>query len=502
MDYFLSSNKIGVFIEGKPLYDNSYIKINLNNNIIPIYDQFKQNKTGFLQSKYSVNFVIGMNQIEFRYFNQHYKSEKGNVLVDKITVKQPESEIELNDCIIFQSTNTLTVDGNPLQEIYQGYQRDIKFNFNDIESIQQIEKTTDHQSLKQQSEQMPSRLFYGTNLKQTDGDTISLYFDLNKTTHPVIVNDVFKSNPNYIYTFKLYSYFQDLSQATETFDPKTDKYIGVLNTNDPEDRYNIKKYNIFSIKDFVQKKSIRVLYQDTMETSPFGDKGYNGTYGNLAKELTGEFIKNNIVFFNFTNEPLKDKYGRFLQDQYYGEQVKEHILSYNLIWNGLQTPSYSSSNEQYSQRYNDYIHEQMLEQDYNRRGIWKNLDTYEKDSVTELNSNIDLMHDQSEGNDVGRILWVQGTNPANDYHEDYFYYQAYSMNINGIYTINDVQYTNNKFYIFIPKYVKEKRNYEYNIIRDKILSKKDEQLKVYGEIRFSIENNFYYTIVYNTQQIR
>jgi hypothetical protein len=48
------------------------------------------------------------------------------------------------------------------------------------------------------------------------------------------------------------------------------------------------------------------------------------------------------------------------------------------------------------------------------------------------------------------------------------------MNINGIYTINDVQYTNNKFYIFIPKYVKEKRNYEYNIIRDKILSKKDE----------------------------
>jgi hypothetical protein len=49
-----------------------------------------------------------------------------------------------------------------------------------------------------------------------------------------------------------------------------------------------------------------------METSPFGDKGYNGTYGNLAKELTGEFIKNNIVFFNFTNEPLKDKYGRFL----------------------------------------------------------------------------------------------------------------------------------------------------------------------------------------------
>jgi hypothetical protein len=38
MDYFLSSNKIGVFIEGKPLYDNSYIKINLNNNIIPIYD--------------------------------------------------------------------------------------------------------------------------------------------------------------------------------------------------------------------------------------------------------------------------------------------------------------------------------------------------------------------------------------------------------------------------------------------------------------------------------
>jgi hypothetical protein len=38
MDYFLSSNSLGVYINDTPLADNSYIKINLNNNIIPVYD--------------------------------------------------------------------------------------------------------------------------------------------------------------------------------------------------------------------------------------------------------------------------------------------------------------------------------------------------------------------------------------------------------------------------------------------------------------------------------
>lgn len=501
MDYFLSSNRLGVYVEGKPLIDNSYFKINLNNNIIPIYDQFKQNKTGFLESKYSVNFVIGLNQIEFRYFDERYGNQYGNIVVDEIKVEEKNSTIILKNCIIFQSTNTITVDGSPLQEIYQGYQQDIVFQFSDIEDVVQQERVVDNQSLSSQTDQLPTRLFYGSNLSQTDGDTISIVFDLNKTKHPVIINDVFKKHPNYIYTFYKYSEYKDLNEYDEEYDPNKHKYVGILSTNDKSEQHNIKKYTVYSIKDYKSPKSIRVLYQDTMETSPFGDKGYNGTYGNMAKDLTSEFIKENVTFFNFTNEPLKDTYGRFLQDQFYGDKVKENILSYNLIQNGLQTPSYSSSNEQYSQRYNDYIHEQMLYQNQNRLGIWQYL-SEDQTFTEELNTNINTMHDQEEGNDTGKILWVKGNNPKDDYHEKYFYYQAYSMNIqNGNYTIDGSLFNQQKLFIFIPKYIKENRNYEYNIIRDKILQQKDGELKVYGEIRFSIEYNFYYIIVYNTQQV-
>lgn len=503
MDYFLSSNSLGVYINDTPLADNSYIKINLNNNIIPVYDQFKQNKTGFLESKYSVNFVIGMNQIQFRHLEEQYgdNSEDGNVMVDVVEVETDNSKIILEDCIIFQSTNTVTVDGSPLQEIYQCYQKDIKFDFVDVRQVSQEERTVDNQSLAQQTEQFPTRLFYGNNLKQTDGDTVSINFNLKKTYHPVIINDIFKSNPNYRYNFKIYSPDRTLENHYTEFVPDRDNYIGILNTDDQREQYDIKRYNVMSIEDFQSPKSIRVLYQDTMETSPFGDKGYNGIYGNYAKELTQEFIKNNVVFFNFTTDPLKDKYGRFLQDQYYGEKRKENTLSYRLIANGLQTPMFSSSNEQYSQRYNHYMHEQMKDQIQNKRNIWNYV--YDEQFFNdELYQDIDVMHEGTEStNDVGKVLWVQGVNPKDDYHEDYFYYDTYSMNVNATYYKEGLSYVQGKFYIFIPKFIKENYNYEYNIIRDKIISKQDGELKVYGEIRFSIENNFFYTIVYQSQQV-
>jgi hypothetical protein len=51
------------------------------------------------------------------------------------------------------------------------------------------------------------------------------------------------------------------------------------------------------------------------------------------------------------------------------------------------------------------------------------------------------MHEGTEStNDVGKVLWVQGVNPKDDYHEDYFYYDTYSMNVNATYYKEGLSY--------------------------------------------------------------
>lgn len=338
----LNSNNIDVifYIDGKKYYADSlqFINITVNNNVVPIFSVFKEEQEHFLAQHYVVSGTLGFNQNFISILQKLQKvngleSKKFLVKFPKIEVvyknldtKTFEDKIVLENITFFSCTNTMVINGSPIQEIYQYYQENIDFEF-DIQYSQE---------------------------KQSES--------LNKY------------NETYIDNIDKTCYSCDISCITSDSNP-----------HDGDTFYTKKKNTVLQNMSVFEDDSItvRLFGVDTPETTQNESKMPN-EISQQQKEFTKKWIENNSRDLRVCSisKQTKDIYGRYICDLY--NFNSKESLQLQIIKEGLSFPHVLSSDEELNSYSYSFLDLQLLkskEQHDSRKGLWKYFDSKEMDYV-------------------------------------------------------------------------------------------------------------------------
>lgn len=328
----INSNNIDVFfyIENKRYYADSlqFINVTVNNNVVPIFSVFKNEQEQFLAQHYVVNGTFGFNQNFISILQKLQKSNgvqskkylmqfpKIEIIYKNLDTKQIEDKLLLEGITIFTCTDTMVINGSPIQEIYQFYQSDIHFVFDvyaDSETQQYV----------------PLYSYSETHIDNID----KTYFSCDVSC---ITSD---SNPH---------------------DGDT-LYANKKNTD-------LQNHSVFEENSL----KIRLFGVDTPETSENESKKPN-EISTQQKKFTKEWIdknKNSLRVCTISKQH-KDIYERYICDLY-NFNTKES-LQLKLIGEGMSFPHVLSSDDELNSYSYSFLDLQLLkaqQQCENKKGLW------------------------------------------------------------------------------------------------------------------------------------
>lgn len=333
MQKILNSNDLKVYLQKEQIIHAdlvSYINITINNNIVPIYEQFNEMATNEIQQHYLISGQLGFNAIAFNMIKNLFQLEQQPykiIHLDKIIVESYIDKIELIDVYIFSKTTTTIVDGSPTQEIYNFYAKDIKFNL--IQQSAMVEFRVSeprpwHDLLKPNS----NNVLIQSSTLITDGDTI------NAKISNMLINT----------EKELYS---------------------KLNSN-----------NI----------TIRVYGVDQPEISNHEtlDK-YASPYQAEAKKAMEDYMwksNNKFLLFQFDIENIQDPYNRYV----FGIKDPKDLSTFEeyIIQKGYAVPIYINQNNFITKDYLKHLTNLTDNQISARVGIWKNISTLKNGYLTTI----------------------------------------------------------------------------------------------------------------------
>lgn len=371
----INSNDIVVFLTNQQndifyLDQLQYLKLNINNNITPIYSQFYKDMQGIGLSHFVVYGAIQFNQIGFnqlkKLFNYTEQHDNKNKLVFKrMTIKNKlqlltdrKDDIILDEVTFFSNQNTTTVDGTPTQEVYQFYQKNIQFDTTKLggKIIESVGKLSAGNIMDQEFERKKIQDTLKVSINTViDGDTLDV--------------SVVKNN-NYLYD--MISGYLDNDIARVRLQNIDQPEYGTLGENKTGDKYvsvdgetskqflidNLGRFTDFYM--FNYSNVIDVSY-DRLVMDIYG---YDGL-GNMS--LQAMMIENGYADISYWNKQsyldiefmyklgqLKSdqiKYRRGLYQRIYDQPVEVSTLS---NYKGLNIPVKYDKIDSGSSIYNDY----------------------------------------------------------------------------------------------------------------------------------------------------